>query len=122
MLNKRGDKGFTMIELMIVIAVIGILAIIAITQFSKYRERSFDSAVETDLRNAATAQEAYFADQQLYSNNIGQLTVSPYSLPASEGVILRVASATINGYTMIAYHDKGNTTFTLVGPGGAINP
>ena len=121
-LSKRDDKGFTMIELMVVIAVIGILSVIAILQFSKYRQSSFDSAVETDMRNAATAQEAYFSEQQAYCNAIGVLTASDYGLAISDGVNLQVASTTANGYTIIAYHSSGNTTFTLAGPGGSIQP
>ena len=67
-LNKMKDqKGFTLIELMIVIAIIGILAAIAIPQFSAYRKRSYNSAAQSDLRNATTAQEAYFVDEQTYA-------------------------------------------------------
>jgi prepilin-type N-terminal cleavage/methylation domain-containing protein len=62
----RKNEGFTLIELMIVIAIIGILAAIAIPQFSAYRTRSYNSAAEADIRNAATAQEAYYVDNQSY--------------------------------------------------------
>ena len=53
----RKNEGFTLIELMIVIAIIGILAAIAIPQFSAYRTRSYNAAAEADLRNAATARK-----------------------------------------------------------------
>jgi type II secretory pathway pseudopilin PulG len=47
----------------VVIAIIGILAAIAIPQFAAYRRRAYESDVKANLKNAATAQEAYFADR-----------------------------------------------------------
>jgi prepilin-type N-terminal cleavage/methylation domain-containing protein len=58
---KRNQKGFTLIELMIVIAIIGILAAIAIPNFIAYRNKSFCSRAETDANNIAAAIADYFA-------------------------------------------------------------
>ncbi len=67
MLNRmRNRKGFTLIELLIVVAIIGILAAIAIPQFSAYRQKGYNSAATSDLKNAKTSLEAYFADNQKY--------------------------------------------------------
>ena len=65
-LRKKCQKGFTLIELMIVIAIIGVLAAIAIPQFSAYRTRSFNSAALSDLRNFKTAMETDYVDNQQY--------------------------------------------------------
>ena len=67
MLNKiRNRQGFTLIELLIVVAIIGILAAIAIPQFSAYRIKGFNSASVSDIKNAKTAEESLFADNQTY--------------------------------------------------------
>jgi type IV pilus assembly protein PilA len=118
--KKTDEKGFTLIELMIVIAIIGILAAIAIPQFSAYRIRAFHAAATADLRNAATAQEAYFVDTGEHTATTGTLIGATYGLYLSENVTFAITAATTSGYTMTATHSKGNKTFTLTGPGGAI--
>ncbi len=64
--RMRAEQGFTLIELLVVIAIIGILAAIAIPQFAAYRRRAYESDVKANLKNAATAQEAYFVDFNTY--------------------------------------------------------
>ena len=116
----RKNEGFTLIELMIVIAIIGILAAIAIPQFSAYRTRSYNSSAESDLRNAATAQEAYYVDGQTYVSDPGtELYGATYGLYTSRGVTLS-GSGTANSYAMTSYHESGDRTFNLSGPGGSI--
>jgi len=67
MLSKfRNQKGFTLIELLIVVAIIGILAAIAIPQFSAYRQKAYNSAAVSDLKNLKTGMEAFMADNQSY--------------------------------------------------------
>lgn len=58
-LRLKSEGAFTLIELLAVIAIIGILASIAMPQISAYRKKAYESVVKTDLKNAATAQEAY---------------------------------------------------------------
>ncbi len=60
-LRKSNEKGFTLIELMIVIAIIGILAAIAIPNFIAYRDKAFCSAAEADANNIAAAIADYFS-------------------------------------------------------------
>lgn len=62
----QNKKGFTLVELLIVVAIIGILAAIAIPQFAAYRARAFCSAQDSDLANLAVAQEAFFVNNNAY--------------------------------------------------------
>ncbi|MGI9140302.1 MAG: type IV pilin protein [Gemmatimonadaceae bacterium] len=58
----RNSKGFTLIELPIVVVIIGILAAIAIPKFSNTKEKAYVAAMKSDLRNLATYEESYAAD------------------------------------------------------------
>src|SRR5207244_7319850 len=64
-------KGFTLIDLLIVVVIIGILAAIAIPKFVNTKEKAYLGSMKSDLRNMGTAEEAYFADSVKYSATIG---------------------------------------------------
>jgi type IV pilus assembly protein PilA len=119
-MNKKNEKGFTLIELMIVIAIIGILAAIAIPQFAAYRRRSYNSSAQADLRNAATAQEAYFVDNQTYTTTLANLTGTAGGFSQTAGVDFSITAANTSNYVMTANHTSGNITYNLSGPGGSI--
>ncbi len=120
-LTRISDEGFTLIEIMIVVAIIAILAAIAIPQLSIHRAKSYNTAAVSDLKNAGIAQEAYYVDNRQYTNDISKLTINPYNLSISQGVSMAAYSATNEAYQMTAYHSAGNATFTLSGPGGVIS-
>src|SRR5262244_3735215 len=106
----RNMKGFTLIELLVVVAIIGILAAIAIPQFALYRQKGFDSRAESDLRNAASAEESLFASSNAYASCTSGSTCQT-NLPGfqpSGGVNIAMTSATTS-FTGTASHDNGSS-------------
>src|SRR5918911_1248330 len=74
---KRLQKGFTLIELMIVVAIIGILAAIAIPNFIKFQARSKQSEAKANLKAIFTAQKAFFQEKDRFSTLTGEVGFEP---------------------------------------------
>jgi prepilin-type N-terminal cleavage/methylation domain-containing protein len=90
--RQIAQTGFTLIELMMVVAIIGVLASIAIPQFVQYRVRTFNAAGLTDLRNVRTTQESLFTDWQVYGVSVAQAV-----LPCAGGATFPGAGVAVLG-------------------------
>jgi type IV pilus assembly protein PilA len=82
----QDDKGFTLIELMVVVLIIAILIAIAIPTFLGLRRRAQDRAAQSNLRNGLTAAKAFYTDAESYSgfNAAAGETIEP-SLTWADG-------------------------------------
>ena len=107
--KKRNQKGFTLVELLIVIAIIGILAAIAIPQFSTYRVRAYNATALADIKNAYTAGQAFFSDSPTGTLDNTSIATSGYN--PTNGVTLTISSGTQAGLCMNTRHGNGTTSY-----------
>jgi len=118
---RKRNEGFTLIELLVVVAIIGILAAVAIPQFAAYRARGFNARVSSDARNAATANEAYFVDNNSY-NTSGNCSALP-GMQVSGGVTCTLGAATCSdgtaGFTVHTEHGQATKKCDWNSCGGA---
>ena len=125
MLNKT-RKGFTLIELLIVVVIIGILAAIAIPKFANTKEKAYLASMKSDLRNMATTQESYFADNQVYiagtANNTTAGTSSIYGFVPSAGVTVTAAATGGTGWNSQSAHTATTRTCAIFIGVAAVSP
>ncbi len=76
----KKDLGFTLVEILVVIGIISVLAAIATMQYQKFKIKSFDITVKSDLRNAIPALEAYFAEYNTFPATLASLLASGFNL------------------------------------------
>jgi type IV pilus assembly protein PilA len=98
----RSQKAFTLIELMIVIAIIGVLASIAIPIYRTYQANAFKATTRSDVKNAHTAVQAYIADH-LTETVVSDSCVGPNQMT-------NYSSVTVSPGVFIVVQNNGDVT------------
>jgi type IV pilus assembly protein PilA len=109
--KKRNQKGFTLVELLIVIAIIGILAAIAIPQFSAYRVRAYNATALADIKNAYTAGQAFFGDNPTGVATMADLYTAGYN--PSKDVTVTVVDGHQQTFALTSVHATGDKTYAI---------
>lgn len=113
--------GFTLVELLIVMMLIGILAVVLWSRFGGIYEEAYRSNMISDLKTVASAQELYFAVNMRYGDMPDLTTYTP-----SEGVTVTINHADHSGFAAVATHTGAPATtcgyFTGEVPAGSADP
>ncbi len=118
MLSHR--RGFTLIELLIVVVIIGILAVIAIPKFATSKGSTAMAVQKGDLRNMATAQEAYYGDNNVYY--AGAVPSAALLYNPSKGVTMTITAADNTGWAATSAYTSITTRTCAMFEGSVAPP
>jgi general secretion pathway protein G len=113
--RQHADGGFTLIELLIVIVVLGILAGIVVFGVSTMRDDSVKAACHADMKQVATAAEAFNAKEGLYPANVDLLVTAHYLRTAPDRTTYQVDYTASGTNSMTASGYSGYTAYTITG-------
>ena len=115
-------KGFTLIELLIVVVIIGILAAIAIPKFANTKEKAYVAAMKSDLRNLATYEEQFAADNNgLYFSDVatGPAAMAQNGADFTPSANVTISATQVPGppasWSATASHSQTDQTCTMIG-------
>ena len=116
--GRRGQGGFTLLELLVVMFIIAVLLAVATPIMLEARNRARDRAAQATLRNALTAEKAYFADRQAYTQTAAELQAVEESLALDAGADANptkgsIAYALVGNVIVLGTQSASGTCFYL---------
>lgn len=115
----EGQRGFSLIELLIVILIIGVLAAIALPAFVGQRSKGEDSSAKSAARNLVSAIETYYASNKTYVGATADTDVQNSGVLGTGDGEADVTAASATGYTIVGKSSSGNL-FTIQKAGGTV--
>lgn len=124
--ESAGARGFTLLELLVVVAIVGILSAIAIPQYAAYRQRAYDVQARSDLRSAANGQEALFASTGAYascaSSAACMAALPSIAISTDVELVMNAVGGPSPSFTGSAKSTKGSRTFSYDSTTGGMQP
>ena len=107
----RDQRGFSLLEVLVVVVLVGVLSALAIPQYAGFRARGFDSKVAAAVRGVATGEEAYYAENRVYATDVETLrNVS------TGGVAINISAGNSGNletsFRIVGTHPGATRTFT----------
>ncbi len=118
--KRKSQSGFSLVELMVVVAIIGVLASIAVPAVNKYLAKARQSEAKTNLASLYTAEKAFYAEWTAYDSRFGAVNFSPEGqLRYNVGFSSAVAAPVGSGYTFPAGASALFSTLTYCAVAGS---
>jgi type IV pilus assembly protein PilA len=118
----EGQMGFSLIELLVVILIIGVLAAIALPAFLGQRQKGQDSSAKSAARNLVSAVESFYVTSKTYVGAASDNDVQKSGVLGSGAGQADISTATTSGYTLVGHSASGNSfTISKTGAGNTID-